>query len=172
MTDGLLANAYLTKSVTTHRRQLKDEVTVVTGYFNIGSFVKFAEWDVFTPQRYHRWMAVFAKITSPVIAFFDTDEDLEVFSRLRRHLPSNLTVIHKVDRRKVSGKRAYCQHPPRIYQPAALIPPTDVATSDDFVKENENKNEVHLFVIRENENRNDNYFDNENRIRKKIISTK
>jgi hypothetical protein len=37
---------------------------------------------------------------------------------------------------------------------------------------NVNKNEIYFFVVHKNENRNENYFENENRIRTKIISAK
>ena len=42
-------------------------------------------------------------------------------------------------------------------------------SSDIFVNENENKNEIYFVVVHENENKNENYFENENRIRTKII---
>jgi hypothetical protein len=44
-----------------------------------------------------------------------------------------------------------------------------MASSDILVKENGNKNKIYFFVVQEIENKNDNYFENENRIRTKMI---
>jgi hypothetical protein len=83
-------------------KPLKDELTVVTAYFNIGSFGKGSTTNVFTPNLYKEWLRVFTLIRSPVIGYFDTDEYADLFAELRRRLPSNMTVVHKVNRSEVS----------------------------------------------------------------------
>jgi hypothetical protein len=79
-----------------------DELTVVTAYFNIGSFGKGLPDNKFTPDLYAQWLRVFARIESPVIGYFDTDEYANRFVQLRRRLPSNMTVVHRINRTRVS----------------------------------------------------------------------
>ena len=74
----------------------------MTAYFNIGSFGKGSTTNVFTPNLYKQWLRVFTLIKSPVIGYFDTDEYADLFMELRRRLPFNMTVVHRVNRSEVS----------------------------------------------------------------------
>lgn len=48
---------------------------------------------------YKRWMEIFPKIINPLVAFFDSDEDLAYFRKLRAKSagPSNLVLINRKD---------------------------------------------------------------------------
>ena len=64
---------------------LRDDVTIVTAYFNIGSFQKGGlRSQVFTTQLYRNWMKIFNRIDNPVVAYFDDVNDLEYFRDLRQ----------------------------------------------------------------------------------------
>ena len=80
---------------------LDDDLTVVTAYFDIGVFGKGSPDNKLTPEVYTKWLQVFGLIESRVIGFFDTDEYLDKFIRLRQRFPSNLTVAHKLNRTQV-----------------------------------------------------------------------
>lgn len=77
---------------------LTEDVTVVTAYFNLGSFVKGMS-DVYGTKLYHHWMTVFARITNPVVFYVDTDNEANLFSIIRSHQPKNRTRIVRVDRK-------------------------------------------------------------------------
>lgn len=76
---------------------LLDELTVVTAYFNLGSFHK-GEEDIFGPNLYHQWMTVFGRINNPLIIYVDTDDDASYFNLIRINFPRQLTRIVKVKR--------------------------------------------------------------------------
>lgn len=81
--------------------ELCDDVTVVTAFFNIGSFGKSINSSLRRPKRYRHWMSVFARLNGPVVAYFDTDEFFREFTRRRKHLPANLTIVKKFHRKQV-----------------------------------------------------------------------
>lgn len=76
------------------------DVTIVTAYFNLGSFQKGEGEDVFSPDLYRKWIKIFHRISNPVIAFFDDDRDLKMFKVLRSSFPSNMTKIIMAEREK------------------------------------------------------------------------
>lgn len=96
---------FILVNTATPEDEVADDATVVTAYFNIGSFAKCYESNQFTPNLYYKWMKVFSRLKSPLVAYFDNDADLEVFSRERQKLPSNLTILHKVDRNTVINRK-------------------------------------------------------------------
>lgn len=59
------------------------DVTLVTAYFNIGSFPKGTRTQIFTPTAYKQWMRMFAKITNPVVAYFDDASVAALFTEIR-----------------------------------------------------------------------------------------
>ncbi|ELT92801.1 hypothetical protein CAPTEDRAFT_214404 [Capitella teleta] len=111
-------------------RKLHDDVTIVTAYFNLGRFQKGDTQPAnFTPFLYHQWIHVFARIQNPVIAYFELDEDIELFRRIRQHLPGNRTIINRIARselwsfglldtiREIYNKPGYPK-----YHPGTVIP--------------------------------------------------
>src|SRR6218665_2232935 len=111
---------------------LADRLTVVTGYFNLGSFQKDSRRN-FTNAIYRQWMSVFASIYNPVVVFGDTDSDLEFFAKVRSCLPSNLTKLTKVRRNetwafsledrisKIYKQPGYPQHHPNTVNPGYSV---------------------------------------------------
>ena len=79
--------------------KLTSDVTVVTAYVNIGRFQKGEGSKQSSPEQYHKWMAVFAKIDNPLIAFLEDDSDVELFLRLRSKIPQNKTKIIQFSRK-------------------------------------------------------------------------
>jgi hypothetical protein len=77
------------------------DVTIVTAFFDFGSFGKGSASNVRTKSVYHTWIKVFARIESPVVAYFDTEEFYNLFKQLPSNLPPNLSVIHRVNRTQV-----------------------------------------------------------------------
>ena len=76
---------------------LSSQVTVVTAYFNIGSFQK-GDIDTYTPKHYLRWMTVFSRISNSLVVYLDTDESINYFKIVRSSLPKHLTKIIKISR--------------------------------------------------------------------------
>lgn len=74
------------------------DMTIVTGYINIGAFSKGTPFRKFSASLYHSWMNSFGYILNPVIAYFDEEEDMIKFNQFRTHLPTNLTKLVKIDR--------------------------------------------------------------------------
>lgn len=80
--------------------KLQDDITIVTAYFNLGPFQKGDTQPAnFTPFLYHSWIHVFARIENPVVAYFERDEDVQLFQRIRaRRFPENQTRVYKASR--------------------------------------------------------------------------
>lgn len=79
--------------------ELVDELTVVTAYFSIGKFPKGSSEAIREPGKsYHSWIKSFSRLDSPVVAYFDTDDMVELFRRVRGTLP---TIIRRVNRTEV-----------------------------------------------------------------------
>jgi hypothetical protein len=109
---------------------LHDEMTIVTAYFNLGRFQKGDTQPAnFTPRLYHDWVHVFERIENPVIAFFELDEDIELFRRLRQHLPANKTIINKIQRSELWSfdllpkiRKIYQSEGYPKYHPGTVVP--------------------------------------------------
>ena len=67
----------------TMRRPPSDDVTLVTGYLNIGHFTKPNKYHNRDASTYYNWMQMWSKIHNPVIAFFDNENDKDYFVNLR-----------------------------------------------------------------------------------------
>ncbi|XP_067669997.1 uncharacterized protein [Haliotis asinina] len=77
---------------------IKPEITVVTAYFNIGSFAKGSSANIFTPLKYKNWMKVFGYIRNRLVAYTDSQDVYDHFVNLRRRFPSNMTKVFLIDR--------------------------------------------------------------------------
>jgi len=73
------------------------ELTIVTAYFDIGSFEKGAGGGMFSPTLYRKWLTIFAQIRNPVIAYFDNPDHAALMRVMRRQHPKTRIII--VDRR-------------------------------------------------------------------------
>ncbi|ESO02366.1 hypothetical protein HELRODRAFT_161626 [Helobdella robusta] len=69
-----------------------NSITLVTAYFNLGSFQK-GDQEVYTPELYKKWMRTFYSIRNPVVFYSDSQEICDYFRTLRQHLPKFKTKI-------------------------------------------------------------------------------
>lgn len=78
---------------------LKDDVTLVTGYIDIGSFNK-GHPNIFRSKRdYLEWMTIFEKIRNPVVAYMEQADDAQLFLDIRsRGNLANMTIVERVQR--------------------------------------------------------------------------
>jgi len=74
----------------------RNELTVVTAYFNIGEFWKGAGGALMSPRVYRKWLTVFARIENPVVAYFDNADDAALMKVLRKRHPKTRVIV--VDR--------------------------------------------------------------------------
>ena len=56
---------------------------------------------MFTPNTYHQWMRIFGHIRNPMVAFFENDQDIDYFKKIRRGFVEDRTRIVKVSRDKL-----------------------------------------------------------------------
>lgn len=75
-----------------------DHVTLVTEYFNLGSFPKtYTEWR--TSGEYRKWMSHFGRVRNPVVAYFDDSIFASGFNEIRAAASlENRTKIIQVQR--------------------------------------------------------------------------
>ena len=101
----------------------ENELTIVTGYFEIGAFQKGFGGNIRTSKAYKKWLTVFARIKNPVVAYFDNAANADLMRVLRQNHPK--TRISVIDRRtlwcfremhprivKIFAQKKYPRHPP------------------------------------------------------------
>ena len=113
---------------TSKRKKLQDDVTVVTSYLNLGTFKKGA-LSSHSPETYVNWMRVFKYIENPVVAFFEDDDAIAMFQKVRSVLFCNMTKIYKIKKEslwsfslrdrihKIYSSPHYPQHHPNTVLP-------------------------------------------------------
>lgn len=82
-----------------HSSQIS-EVTLVTAFFDIGSFQK-GKYQVYTPSKYTEWMRAFKYIENPLYVYVDNEENADIFKDIRGERHRNRTKIIVLDRRKM-----------------------------------------------------------------------
>ena len=73
------------------------EVTIVTAFFDLGSFEKGDRNHVYTPNKYKEWMSVFENIKNPLYVYVDSEEYKTFFENIRENLHDKTKVI-RIDR--------------------------------------------------------------------------
>ena len=77
---------------------LAADVTLVTGFIDIGAFNK-GDPNLFRTHRdYERWMHIFDRIYNPVVAFIETDDDVTLFDRIRASRDAGLRNVTRIER--------------------------------------------------------------------------
>lgn len=77
---------------------LSDNITLVTAYFDLGSFQK-GRYSVNTRTKYKKWMSVYARILNPVVIFTDSKDVYDEFAKLRaQHSTQHITKMFLVKR--------------------------------------------------------------------------
>ena len=69
------------------------EVTLVTAFFDLGSFAKGDKNNVYTPTKYKEWMHIFENIHNPLYVYVDSEEYQKFFETIRRNMTSKTKVI-------------------------------------------------------------------------------
>ena len=76
---------------------MKDEVTIVTAFLNIGDFLR--EGQLRSAEgSYKHWMTIYSRIKNPVIAWFDNPDDAKYFKQIRSSSPNRRTIIYVINR--------------------------------------------------------------------------
>ena len=101
----------------------KNELTVVTAYFDVGTFQKGTGGPLLTSKVYRKFMTVFAQIRNPVVAYLDNADHAALMRVLRAKRPETRVVV--VDRTtlwsfrelepriaKIFSRPGYPQNPP------------------------------------------------------------
>ncbi|XP_071180465.1 uncharacterized protein [Mytilus edulis] len=70
-----------------------DELTLVTAYFNIGSFNKTPHL-IYSKSTYYKWMKNFQFVNNYVILYTDDFNLSVLFKSYRRHFPVNMTQVY------------------------------------------------------------------------------
>ncbi|CAG5118847.1 unnamed protein product [Candidula unifasciata] len=81
-----------------------DEMTVVTMFLDLGYFKKGERaFSYHSPYKYKRWMRTFGRMVNRVVAYMESDSDIEYFKEVRACLPPSYTKIIKVHRHDLSS---------------------------------------------------------------------
>lgn len=80
-------------------KSFRDQVTIVTAFFDIGSFFKGSKTTTFGPSLYVGWMKIFSVIETPVILYVDNKTYGSYFKKIRSNFPSNYTQIIQISRK-------------------------------------------------------------------------
>lgn len=68
-------------------------LTLVTAYFNIGTFTKIKLNTVHNSDLYREWMSQYSKILNPLIVYVDNTVDLKHFENVRKGLPTRVVQL-------------------------------------------------------------------------------
>ncbi len=104
----------------------RTDMTVVTGYVNIGNFQNEDEGRTHTPELYRKWLKPFALIDNPVIAYFTDDQDVSTFKQIREGKSTYIVKVTKEglwaftlldDIAKIYRQHSYPKHTPYTTMP-------------------------------------------------------
>ena len=79
-------------------------MTLVTAFFDLGSFAKGNKNNVYTPTKYKEWMQIFENIHNPLYVYVDSKENQKFFETIRRNM-NNKTKVILIDRNSLEGFR-------------------------------------------------------------------
>lgn len=77
--------------------KLPNEITIVTAYFNLGTFQK-GKFLTFSTDTYKQWMKSYAMLNNTVIMFTDSQEIAELMQKSRRHFAKYMSRVILVNR--------------------------------------------------------------------------
>ncbi|KAL5011289.1 hypothetical protein ScPMuIL_009840 [Solemya velum] len=111
----------------TNSSSSQNNVTVVTAYFNLGSFRKGSQ-QTFGPNLYYKWFEVFRYIVNPLVIYTDCEVFATLAKRIRQQLDDRTEIIliernstwsfNITDRiRKVYSRPGYPSHHPNTVIP-------------------------------------------------------
>ena len=74
---------------------MRHDITIVTGYVNIGNFKNDLDKSTHTPGLYRKWLRHFEMIETPVVAYFTDDEDVNIFKKIRQGKSTYIVKVSK-----------------------------------------------------------------------------
>ena len=74
---------------------LRHDLTIVTGYVNIGNFQNDFDQMTHTPELYRKWLKPFEFIETPVVGYFTDDEDVDAFKKIRQGKSTYIVKVSK-----------------------------------------------------------------------------
>ena len=74
---------------------MRHDITIVTGYVNIGNFENDFDRSTHTPGLYRKWLKPFEMIETPVVAYFTDDEDVKIFKKIRQGKSTYIVKVSK-----------------------------------------------------------------------------
>ncbi|XP_060073957.1 uncharacterized protein LOC132553705 [Ylistrum balloti] len=81
---------------------LKDGITFVTAYFDLGTFKKGSMvFKYFGKHTYMNWMAAYSKFNNSVIFFTDSSDMEDLFRDIRKQFPSHMTRVIRIEQDKL-----------------------------------------------------------------------
>ena len=72
---------------------LHHDVTVVTAYFDIGSFEKGDKSNIYTPNQYTKWMSTFKFLDNPLYVYVDNRHTEEIFKDIRKDYRDRTKIV-------------------------------------------------------------------------------
>ena len=73
----------------------------MTAYFDIGSFPKGTDTNMYRPSMYEDWMSIFQLIDNPLYVYVDEIKYVDVFNDIRKRNLQNRTKIILLDRKEL-----------------------------------------------------------------------
>lgn len=126
----LLMTVVLFYSMYPQRSKERLEITLVTAYFDLGTFAKGSSEKQYTPNDYKTWITVFSLIKNPVIFYVEKSSPLiSLIQQFRSKFPERITTIYEVERAelwsfkllpriaKIYSRAGYPKHLPNTVLP-------------------------------------------------------
>ncbi|XP_033760361.1 uncharacterized protein LOC117342333 isoform X2 [Pecten maximus] len=123
-------------------------LTIITGFFDIGSFPKGSVANVRTPQKYENWLSVLGRVKNPVILYTDSQAFATLFRKIRNNT-KHITKANVIERNtlwsfqimpkiaKLYSVPGYPKHYPNTYVPAyTALTHSKLPVVLDAIKEN------------------------------------
>ncbi|XP_029635594.1 uncharacterized protein LOC115210944 [Octopus sinensis] len=89
------------KELPKNTMNLSNEISVLTAYFNLGSFAKGSPGHQYTPNIYYKWMSIFGNMTNNLIVYTDDKIAYKYFQKLREKFPKERTKIFLINKKEL-----------------------------------------------------------------------
>ncbi|KAJ8320980.1 hypothetical protein KUTeg_002567 [Tegillarca granosa] len=76
---------------------LPNEITIVTAYFDLGTFKK-GKFLTFNTDTYKEWMKSYGMLNNTVIMFTDSQDIADLIQKSRKHFTEHMTRVIQIDR--------------------------------------------------------------------------
>lgn len=96
-TDDVFTYPSRNQSAVQRSRHLPSNLTIVTAYWNLGTFRKGSRNMHFSTKTYFKWATIFKHLVNPLVVYTDSEEFRELIERLRSDRVNN-TMIYLTNR--------------------------------------------------------------------------